>query len=285
MPFFIPFTMGGLALTALGLGVKRVLGEGEPKTPEEARVRDARARHREALASLKAARLRVRDGVTAWGELQARAHAEGVLPFRALMERLERWEHAKEAEVLQPGAREALRALPTEPPARGTVRPWPLLGAGAEAPAALAPVLTWLDRGWLEEDAPPVVVDGASLFEAAAPWAEAMPGTAPDVREKALDEAAAVLAQATRFLGALHARLEARTVRVAGVYGRASAQLAYLDPASFEDGNPEPRERLRRLAELMGEVALLLRAPVLTPDGRLAPEPPESPEKLSGARG
>jgi len=51
MPFFIPIAMGGLVLTALGLGVKRVLEEGEPATPKEARVRDARERHREALAS------------------------------------------------------------------------------------------------------------------------------------------------------------------------------------------------------------------------------------------
>jgi len=43
--------MGGLVLMALGLGVKRVLEEGEPATPKEARVRDARERHREALAS------------------------------------------------------------------------------------------------------------------------------------------------------------------------------------------------------------------------------------------
>jgi hypothetical protein len=272
MPFFIPFAMGGLVLTALGLGVKRVLEEGEPRTPEEARVRDARARHREALASLKAARLRVRDGVTAWGELQSRAHAEGVVPFRALVERLERWEYAREADVLAPGAREALRALPLEPLPRAARRPWPLLGAGTEAPSALAPVLTWLDRGWLDEDAPPVVVDGASLFEAAAPWAATMPGTEPDARVRALDEAASALSQATLFLGALHAKLEARTTRMAGVYGRASAQLAYLDPASFEQGGPEPRERLRRLAELMGEVAVLLRAPVLTPEGRLSPE-------------
>jgi hypothetical protein len=126
--------MGGLVLMALGLGVKRVLEEGEPATPEEARVRDARARHREALASLKAARLRVRDGVQAWSELQSRAHAEGVVPFRAL---LERWEHAREEEVLSPEAREALRALPLEPLPHAARRPWPLLGAGTEAPPSL----------------------------------------------------------------------------------------------------------------------------------------------------
>ncbi|MFP2909551.1 hypothetical protein ACLESD_31805, partial [Pyxidicoccus sp. 3LFB2] len=90
MPFFIPFAVGGLVLTALGLGVKRVLEEGEPATPEEARVRAARERQREALASLKAARLRARDSVSAWGELQVRAYAEGTVPFRALLARLER---------------------------------------------------------------------------------------------------------------------------------------------------------------------------------------------------
>ncbi|MFP2913458.1 hypothetical protein ACLESD_52390, partial [Pyxidicoccus sp. 3LFB2] len=89
------------------------------------------------------------------------------------------------------------------------------------------------------------------------------------------------LAHATRFLAELQARLEARTKRVAGVYGRASAQLAYLDPASFEEGGPEPRERLRRLAALMGEVAVLVRAPVLTPEGRFAPVPSESPDEAS----
>lgn len=284
MPFFIPLAMGGLVLTALGLGVKRVLEEGEPRTLEEARVRDARERHREALASLKAARLRVRDGVAAWGTLQSRAHAEGVVPFRALLERLERWEYAREDDVLEPGTRDALRALPREPPARAVGRAWPLLGAGAEAPVALVPVLTWLERGWLDEDAPPVVVDGASLFEAAAPWAATFPGTAPDERVRALDEAAGALSQATVFLDALHARLEARTARMAGVYGRASAQLAYLDPASFEEGGPEPRERLQRLAGLMGEVALLLRAPVLTAEGRLAPELPAPPGDPETAR-
>jgi hypothetical protein len=282
MPFFIPFAVGGLVLTALGLGVKRVLEEGEPATPEESRVRDARERHREALASLKSARLRVRDEVLAWGELQARAHAEGVVPFRALLERLERWEYAREDEVLSPEARDALHALPLEPASRASRRPWPLLGAGTQAPASLEPVLTWLDRGWLDEDAPPVVVDGASLFEAAAPWAlTTLPGSASDVRARAFEEAATALVHATAFLGALHARLEARTLRLAGVYGRASAQLAYLDPASFEDGSEAPRERLGRLAALMGEVAVLLRAPVLTPDGRLA----EEPALTSGADG
>lgn len=279
MPFFIPFAVGGLVLTALGLGVKRVLEEGAPATPEEARVRAARERHREALASLRVARLRARNGVTAWGELQARAHAEGTVPFRALLERLERWEYAREEEVLPPEALEALRALPLEPPPRAATRPWPLLGAGAEAPPELASVLSWLDRGWLDEDAPPVVVDGASLFEAAAPWALTAPGTHPDERARALDAAAGTLAQATRFLGELHARLEARTSRVAGLHGRVSAQLAYLDPASFEEGGPEPRERLRRLAVLVGRVAVLVRAPVLTPQGRLAPVPPESSDE------
>ena len=281
MPFFIPFAVGGLVLTALGLGVKRVLEEGAPATPEEAGVRAARERHREALASLREARLRARDGVTAWSELQARAHAEGLVPFRALVERLERWEYAREEDVLEPTALEALRALPREPPPRAARRPWPLLGAGALAPPELTPVLAWLERGWLDEDAPPVVVDGASLFEAAAPWAMTAPGTPPDERVRALDAATGTLARATRFLAELQARLEARTSRVAGLHGRVSAQLAYLDPASFEEGGPEPRERLRRLAVLVGRVAVLVRTPVLTQEGRLAPVPPESPDELA----
>jgi hypothetical protein len=283
MPFFIPFAVGGLVLTALGLGVKRALEEGGPATPEEARVRAARERHREALASLRAARLRVRDGVLVWGELQARSHAEVVVPFRALLDRLERWGHARESEVLEAGALEALRALPLEAPPRAARRPWPLLGAGTEAPPELASVLAWLDRGWLEEDAPPVVLDGASLFEAAAPLATTTAET-PDARERALDEAAGVLVRATGFLGELRARLEARESRVAGLHGRAAVQLAYLDPASFDEGGPEPRERLLRLAALVGQLGVLLRAPVLGPDGRLAPVPPESADETAPPR-
>jgi hypothetical protein len=277
MPIFIPFAVGGLVLTALGLGVKRVLEEAAPVTPEEARVREARERHGESLAALRAARLLVRDSVVAWGERQARAHAEVVVPFRGLLERLERWGHARADDVLEAEALEALRALPMDPPSRAAKRPWPLLGVGAVAPPELLPVLAWLDRGWLDEDAPPVVVDGASLYEAAALWAAQPPGT-PDTRVRRLDEAAGVLAHATTFLGELRARLEAREARVAALHGRASVQLAYLDASSFEDGGPEPRERLLRLAVLVGRLGVLLRAPVLDSDGRLAPVPPESPE-------
>ncbi|MCP3139892.1 serine/threonine-protein kinase [Pyxidicoccus xibeiensis] len=277
MPFFIPVAVGGLVLTALGLGVKRVLEEVAPASPEEARVREARERHAEALAALRAARLLVREGLVAWGARQSCVHTEVALPFRELLERLERWGHARADEVLDAGALEALRALPPAPSARADRRPWPLLGVGAVPPPELLPVLAWLDRGWLDEDAPPVVVDGASLFEAAAPRDSQAPGT-PDARVRALDEAAGVLAQATRFLEELRARLVAREARVAALHGRASVQLTYLDASSFEEDGPEPRERLLRLAALVGRLGVLLRAPVLGVDGRLAPAPPESPD-------
>lgn len=80
-----------------------------------------------------------------------------------------------------------------------------------------------------------------------------------------------MLARTTSFLGALRTRLTALEQRVAGLHGRASAQLAYLDAASFEAGGEEPRERLTRLAVLVGQLAVLLRAPVLSSEGRLTP--------------
>ncbi|MFP2925656.1 hypothetical protein ACLESO_10635, partial [Pyxidicoccus sp. 3LG] len=215
-----------------------------------------------------------------WGERQSRVHSDVVLPFQGLLERLERWGHARAEDVLEAEALETLRALPREPPSREAKRPWPLLGAGAVSPPELLPVLAWLDRGWLDEDAPPVVVDGASLYDAAAPWTLHQPGT-PDARVRTLDEAAAVLAHATVFLGELRARLEVREARVAALHGRASVQLTYLDASSFDEGGPEPRERLLRLAGLVGRLGMLLRAPVLGADGRLAPVPPASPEDES----
>ncbi|WNZ61737.1 hypothetical protein QEG98_38755 [Myxococcus sp. MxC21-1] len=90
-------------------------------------------------------------------------------------------------------------------------------------------------------------------------------------RARALDEACALLARTTAFLGELRARLTAQEQRVAGLHGRASAQLAYLDAASFEAGGEEPRERLTRLAVLVGQLAVLLRTPVLSSEGRLTP--------------
>jgi hypothetical protein len=276
MPFFIPLAVGGLALAALGLGVKRVLEEAPPPgVPDTPAVREARERHRQALAALRDTRLRTRDAVAAYGERQARAHAEVVAPFRALLERLERWEHAREADVLPAEALEVLRALPPEPP-RAVRRPWALLGLGAPTPPALESVLAWLERGLLEEDAPPVVVDGTPLYEAAAPWAVRGAGS-PEAWARVFDEAAQRLAGATGLLESLRAGLVELDARVARLHGRASAQLAYLDASSFDEGGPEPRERLVRLGALVGRLVLTLRLPVLGPDGRRVPLPPVPP--------
>ncbi|AEI64264.1 hypothetical protein [Corallococcus macrosporus] len=277
MPFFIPFAVGGLVLTALGLGVRKVLTEPRAATPEDARLGEARERHRVAVAALRADRLQVRDGVAAYGALQARVHAEVLVPFGALLERLERWGHVRDAELLDAESLDALRALLQESPSRAARREWPLLGAGVVVPAELEPALAWLDRGWLDEDAPPVVLDGTPLYETASARF-ILAGCAPEEGARALDEASALLGRTTRFLGALRARLTALEQRVAGLHGRASAQLAYLDAASFEGGAEEPRERLGRLAVLVGRLAVLLRAPVLSPEGRLAPLLPSGGE-------
>ncbi|NVI97265.1 hypothetical protein HV824_03920 [Myxococcus sp. AM009] len=270
MPFFIPFAVGGLVLTALGLGVRKVLTETGVTPPEDARLAQAREGHRAAVAALRADRLQVRDGVATYGALQARVHAEVVVPFGALLERLERWGYVREAELLGAEALEALRALPREAPSRATRRGWPLLGAGVEVPAALEPVLAWLDRGWLDEESPPVVLDGTSLY-AALSARGILAGSAPEEGARALDEASGLLGRTAAFLGALRTRLTALEERVAGLHGRASAQLAYLDAASFEEGGEEPRERLTRLAVLVGQLAMLLRTPVLSAEGRLTP--------------
>jgi hypothetical protein len=146
---------------------------------------------------------------------------------------------------------------------------WTLLGVGAEAPA-LNPMLEWIDRGWLKEGAPPVLVDGVSLYPAVDRGPPSM-DEAAGIR--AFDAACGQLARAVTFLDAVSARLEALDARVATLHGRASAQLEYLDAASFEEGRPEPRERLLRLGALMGALAESLRLPVLSPSGSLVPLP------------
>ncbi|AKQ70701.1 hypothetical protein A176_007613 [Myxococcus hansupus] len=277
MPFFIPFAVGGLVLTALGLGVRKVLAEGSATSPEDARLRDAQERHRQSLAALRADRLRVRDRAASYGALQVRVQQEVLVPFRVLLERLERWGHAREAELFEGEALESLRAVLRESPSRETRRVWPLLGTGVTAPSALEPVLAWLDRGWLDEDTLPVMLDGVPLYEAASARA-VLAANAPEDGAQALDEAAALLARTTRFLGVLHTQVSVLEARVAGLHGRASVQLAYLDAASFEEGGPEPRERLARLAILVGRLAVLLRAPVLNSEGRLTPLLPAQAE-------
>ncbi|NTX60451.1 hypothetical protein HUA74_07235 [Myxococcus sp. CA051A] len=281
MPFFIPLAVGGLVLTALGLGVKRVLDEGLVGAPEPPEVRAARERHAVALGSLKSTRLRVRAGMASLGERQVKAKAEVVEPLRGLLARLERWEHARREDVLPAEALAALEALPAEPVSRAARRAWPLFGSGATAPPELVPVLEWLERGWLQEDAVPVVLDGMSLFHAAAPWAASPAPDTVEARVRCLEDCAATLTRATDFLEALLQRLAALDARVGALQGRAEVQLTYLDAASFEEGGEEPRERLSRLGVLAGRLMVLLRAPVLTLDGHLAPEPPVSVEEAT----
>jgi hypothetical protein len=193
-----------------------------------------------------------------------------VEPFRALLELLERWEHARAAEVLTPEGFAALKALPGGEVSQAASHGWPLLGVGAVAPPSLLRVLEWLDRGWLTEGEPPVVVDGISLD--AAVFCSPDPMDEPGA-VRAFDKACGELGRIVAFLKAVHTRLEALDARVATLLGRASAQLAYLDAASFEGDRPEPRERLLRLGTFMGALAEALRLPVVRADGSLAPLP------------
>lgn len=281
MPFFIPFAVGGLVLTALGLGVKRAFDEGLMGPPDPPAVREAKERHAVALGALKSTRLRVRSTMASFGERQVKAKAQVVEPLRGLLARLERWEHARREDVLPPECLAALEALASEPVPRGTRRAWPLLGAGAAAaPSELVPVLEWLERGWLQQDSVPVVLDGVSLFDAVAPWATLpAPDTTVEARVRCLDDGAAMLTRATAFLEELLSRLATLDARVGVLQARAEVQLNYLDAASFEEGGAEPRERLSRLGVLAGRLVVLLCAPVLSSEGRLVPEPPMSPEE------
>ncbi len=271
MPIHLPFVVGGLVLTALGLGVKRVLEEvNAPSTPEETRRREARARHRQAVEALSAARLRLGERVRGHALRQQRALAEAVSPFQELLARLERWGHASAADVLAPEAREALGQLPTPErrPPTGTVGA--LHGLGSPPSPALLGLCGWLDSGWLRvEDA--VVVEGVTLFPMVG--AERFAQGSPEDVARALDAAAEQLGRVTRFLDTLGERLSRLEGRVATLHARASAQLAYLDAGSFEGGGDEPRERLRRLGQLVGALGVLLRMPLLDARGRLVALP------------
>jgi hypothetical protein len=269
MPIFLPLALGGLALAALGL--KRVLEDlsPQPAFAEGTQAREAWERHQQALETLRAARQRVRDQARAYSERQERARLDTVEPFRALLARLERWEHARAAEVLTPGGLTALQALPEGPVPRSTRQAWVVLGVGTLSPS-LVPVLEWLEQGWLAEEGPPVVVSGVSLYPAASQ------GSAPASEHEAaqaLDAAAEALGRVVTFLEALHTRLQALEARVATLHGRAAAQLAYLDPTSFDEDPTEPRERLRRLGQLISALAEALRQPALEKSGALAPPP------------
>ncbi|HLL01829.1 MAG TPA: hypothetical protein VK539_14665 [Myxococcaceae bacterium] len=268
MPFFLPFALGGLALAALGL--KRVLEGQSPRSafPEGTGAHAAWQRHQQALSTLRATRQRVNALALRYSERQERARLDTVEPFRALLARLERWEHASAAQVLTPGGHAALQALPEGPAPRATRQAWAVLGVGTPASSSLAAVLTWLEKGWLSEEEPPVVVDGVSLFAAASEGS----ATGPEAAQ-ALEAAREGLGRVVAFLEALHTRLSALDARVATLHGRASVQLAYLDPASFDEDPAEPRERLLRLGHLMSALAEALRQPALEPNGALAPLP------------
>ncbi|MFL5344294.1 MAG: hypothetical protein ACJ8AT_05850 [Hyalangium sp.] len=275
MLFLVPAALGGL-VTTLGLGLKRVLEElAPPAFPEGSPARQAWARHQEAVKALRASRQHLKELARVYAERQGRVLRETVEPFRALLERLERWEHARAAEVLTPSGTSALSTLPLHPVSQSARRAWALLGVGAVEPPLLAPVLEWLDRGWLSEGAPGVRMDGVSLYPAAA----CSPGPENEAEAlRAFEAACELLGRAVAFLEAAHVRLEALDARVATLHGRASAQLEYLDAASFEEGRPEPRDRLLRLGVLMGALAESLRLPVLTASGGLAPLPEPLPD-------
>ncbi len=270
MFFLLPVALGSFALTTLGLGLKRALEQlsSEPSFPVGSAGWRAWALHQEALLGLRASRQRVRERAWAYSERQGRALQETLVPFRVLLERLERWEHARADEVLTPGGAVALGALPLEPVPHAVRWAWTLLGVGAVAPPPLERVLEWLDKGWLKEGAPPVVVNGVSLYPAVA----CNPSGTDELEAVRLFESARLeLGRAMAFLDAVHVRLEALDAQVATLQGRASAQLEYLDAESFEQGRPEPRERLLRLGTFAGALAEALCVPVLTAEGRLAP--------------
>jgi hypothetical protein len=269
MPFFLPFALGGLALAALGL--KRALEELSPRPafPEGTRAREAWERHQQALEALRAARQRVRSQAQAYGERQELIRRDTVEPFRALLARLERWEYARASEVLTPDGYAALHALPEGPTPQASRQASALLGVGRTSSSVTA-ALEWLEKGWLSEDAPPVVVAGVTLYPAASPG---MGSSGGEEAVRTLDVAREELGRVVSFLEALSSRLEVLGTRVATLHGRAAAQLAYLDPVSFEDSPAQPRERLHRLGHLMSALAEALRQPALGADGALAPPP------------
>jgi hypothetical protein len=274
MPIFLPVALGGLALTALGLGVKRVLEEasGHSSFGEGTPAAEAMARHAAQVAAVRAARQRVKERMRAYGERQERARRETAEPFLTLLERLERWGQASAHEVLTEAGRDALAALPRGPVLRGARQAWALRGVRDEAPPPGWEALReWLERGVLTPEGPPVEVAGVALYPAVA----CHPQAAEEAEVvRAFEEAREALARVVAFLDAVHARLEELDARVETLQGRASVQLTYLEPTSFEAGGPEPRERLRRLGFLMGALGQALRWPALSRDGGLAALPP-----------
>ncbi|MBF5046033.1 hypothetical protein FGE12_26710 [Aggregicoccus sp. 17bor-14] len=274
MPFFLP----ALALTALGLGVKHALDGDLAFAPSDLRWRRAWLEHREAVRRLREARGQLRTEALALAELQRRAVDETARPFLELMERLERWECLAPAERLPRDVHAMLEQLSHEPPPdrRDLQVGAALRGAGGALPPALTPLLTWLERGWVHVEAP-VRVAGVSVFEAVACGDVAPPAQEAGTHAVQLEGARAELARVHAYVEALTARLRASAAALADVHGCASAQLAYLDPQSFEPGCVEagsddlPRARLRRLGVLVAALARALQRPLLEGDGTLLP--------------
>jgi len=156
-----------------------------------------------------------------------------------------------------------------------------LWGAAAEGPAAaLAPLLAWLERGWVHVEAP-VRVQGVSVFAAVALGEVTPAARDTGAHAQRLQAACAELSRVRGYLEALTARLHAHAAQLADLHGCASAQLAYLDAQSFEPAPGQhcelPRARLRRLGTLMGALARALQQPLLEEGGALAPEPEPLP--------
>jgi hypothetical protein len=272
------FLLPALALTALGLGVKHALDGDLAFAPGDVRWRAAWLAHRDAVAALRSAREGVRAQALALAQLQRRAVDETARPFLELVERLERWECLGDAERLPPATHHALQrlALGPAPLQREAALARALWGAAAEAPAQHAPLLAWLERGWVHADAP-VRVEGVCLFGAVACGDVAPAATDTQVHAQQLEAAVRELARARAHLEALGQQLAAHAAELQDVHGCASAQLAYLDAQSFEPGCDElPRARLRRLNALVHGLAGLLQRPLLDAAAALAPPPPLS---------
>lgn len=262
MPLFLPFAVGGLALMTLGLGVKRAL-ETSP-APPDAGTRDARALHRTRVAGLKAARLELRKRVRAYAATQDEVARAALRPSFALLERLARWELAP-APVLALLGR--TRGLLASEPSRLQRWPQALLGAVEASPAALEPMFSWMDGGWLVLEQP-FRLAGVDLFAAIARGGERRPGEPPP-EPGALETASEELERARQHLEEMAKRVAELDVCVRAWGTRTAAHLAYLDPVSLESGAPEPLERLARLTELLEALVQSLRTPLLARDGTL----------------
>jgi hypothetical protein len=159
-----------------------------------------------------------------------------------------------------------------------------LLGAASAALAppyaGIGPLLGWLERGWVHEEAP-VRVQGVSVYAAVAPGEVTPAARDSGAHALRLAQACEELAQVRAWLEALAVRLQAHVAQLADLHGCATAQLAYLDAQSFEQDCDElPRARLRRLGALLGALAAALQQPLLEPSGALAAPPAPLPLSL-----